>query len=98
MSRGDHLRLTREGVGDAATLDEQPDDAVLETAPISCTLLQVIDQVRVGERIWFGDARMDGVIRQTTPDALEIEITHARQGGEMLGDNKGINLPDTLLD
>jgi pyruvate kinase len=98
LSRGDHLRLTKEGVGDAATLDEQPHDGVLEAAHISCTLPQVVDQVRVGERIWFDDGRIGGVIRQTSSDALEIEITHARQGGEKLGGDKGINLPDSQLD
>ncbi len=98
LHTGDMLRLTKEGVGKAAVHDEDADELVTDVAHISCTLPQVIDQVRVGERIWFDDGRIGGVIRQTAAQWLDIEITHARLAGEKLTGDKGINLPDSQLD
>jgi pyruvate kinase len=57
----------------------------------------VIGQVRRGERIWFDDGRIGGVVRRATRERLEVEITHARDGGEALAGDKGINLPDSAL-
>ncbi len=97
LHRGDMLRLTKEGLGQAAAVEDDTDDSSAERAHISCTLPQVIDQVHVGERIWFDDGRIGGVIRYTTADWLDIEIVHARDGGEKLVADKGINLPDSQL-
>jgi len=98
LHRGDTLRLTKEGVGGEAAHDEDANELVTDVAHISCTLPQVIDQVRVGERIWFDDGRIGGVIRQTAEQWLDIEITQARVAGEKLTGDKGINLPDSQLD
>ena len=84
LHRGDVIRVTANAQGDPTQ--------------IACTLPEVIDQVRVGERIWFDDGRIGGVIRNITDDALEVEITQAREGGEKLTADKGINLPDSELD
>jgi pyruvate kinase len=64
---------------------------------VPCTLPEVIGQVRKGERIWFDDGRVGGVVRRATRERLEVEITHAREGGETLAGDKGINLPDSAL-
>ena len=69
-----------------------------DPAQIACTLPEIIDQVRVGERIWFDDGRIGGVIRSIADETLEVEITQAREGGEKLTADKGINLPDSELD
>jgi pyruvate kinase len=71
---------------------------LLANARVPCTLPQVISQVKVGERIWFDDGRIGGVIRETTNQSVEVEITQAREGGERLAADKGINLPDSQLD
>lgn len=94
---GDMLRLTKEGLGQSIPLDEDPDDLQMDIARVSCTLPQVIDQVQVGQHIWFDDGRIGGVIRQTAKAWIDIEITQAREGGEKLIGGKGINLPDTQL-
>ena len=54
-------------------------------------------QVCVGERIWFDDGRIGGVIKRADPKWLEVQITHARDSGEKLAGDKGINLPDSQL-
>ncbi|MBK6636975.1 MAG: pyruvate kinase [Rhodocyclaceae bacterium] len=66
-------------------------------AEIPCTLPEVFLQVGAGERIWFDDGRIGGVIREAHPDYLTVEVTHARSCGEKLASDKGINLPDSQL-
>jgi len=54
--------------------------------------------VRKGEHIWFDDGRIGGIIRRVNAKGVDIEITVAREGGENLAADKGINLPDSHLD
>jgi len=91
LKRGSVLRLTLGGIGRNA-------DPHQAWASVACTLPQVFEQVSVGERIWFDDGRIGGVIRHIQPQWLELEITHARENGEKLAGDKGINLPDSPLD
>jgi pyruvate kinase len=93
---GDPLLVTREQApGRPAVLD----DAGRVTAParIACTLPEVFDDVRAGERIWFDDGKIGGVVREVDARAgvLRVEITRARPGGARLRAEKGINLPDS---
>ena len=94
---GDVLRLTKQGLGQQASSEDATDEAIPDTAHVSVTLPQVIDQVKVGERIWFDDGRIGGVIRHQARSWIDIEITQARPGGEKLTGDKGINLPDSQL-
>jgi pyruvate kinase len=99
LHAGDRLRLTRDaGVSSTSIDDENCDQDSGGCSQVPCTLPQVIEQVRAGERIWFDDGRIGGVIRKTTPNWIELEITQARPGGEKLVSDKGINLPDSQLD
>jgi pyruvate kinase len=98
LSLGDVIRVTRDGLGYPAVVEEGDESAAKVPAHIACTLPQVIDQVRIGERMWFDDGRIGGVIRNATADWLEVEITQAREGGEKLIGDKGINFPDSELD
>lgn len=94
---GDILRLTKEGLGQTSGIEEDSDEPRTDTAHVSCTLPQVIDQVQVGEHIWFDDGRIGGVIRHKHAQWLDVEITQARPTGEKLIGDKGINLPDSKL-
>jgi pyruvate kinase len=66
-------------------------------ASIPCSLPTVLAEVRAGERIWFDDGKLGGIVRQATPEFLEVEITYAKAGGAKLRSDKGINLPDSTL-
>ncbi len=93
----DVLLLTREkDPGRAAVRDA--DGAVLEPARISCSLGAVFDQVKPGERIWFDDGKIGGVVVANDGQHIEIRITHTGPDGAKLRADKGINLPDTVLD
>jgi pyruvate kinase len=95
LHRGDVLTLTAER--DTTEFPATVSTARAGSAEIGCTLPEVFSQVRVGERIWFDDGRIGGVIRQTADNGMTVEITQAREGGEKLLGDKGINLPDSDL-
>jgi len=93
---GDRLVLTREqSPGRPAARDEA--GAALSPARIPCTLPEVFADLRAGERVWFDDGRIGGVVRAADADEVQVEITHARPAGSRLGADKGINLPDSGL-
>lgn len=96
LHKGDFLLLTREPiVGKGASIDSE--GRTLSLAMISCTLAEIFPAVRPGEKIWFDDGKIGGIVRQVGPDALRIEITQAKASGDRLGADKGINLPDTRI-
>jgi pyruvate kinase len=96
LRRGDRLHLLREGIGRAGLPAADGRKAV--PARVACTLPQVLDALRPGDRVWFDDGHIGGVVRRQRGRAIEIEITVARDGGERLGADKGINLPDSPID
>ena len=51
-----------------------------------------------GQRVYFDDGRIRGVVRGVSHGKAEVEITRAREEGDRLAPDKGINLPDTDID
>ena len=96
LKKGDSLLLTRAQIaGKPATLNRQ--GKVLQPASIPCTLPEIFDSVRPGERIWFDDGKIGGILRAVSGEQIRVEITQARPQGERLLSEKGINLPDTRI-
>jgi pyruvate kinase len=96
LHRGEQLLLTRHAEpGCPAQYDDG--GRLLRAASIPCTLPEVFASVKPGERILFDDGRIGGVIRGVTRHELLVEITQARDDGEKLLADKGINLPDSRL-
>ncbi len=94
---GDNLTITRDPLpGKPAQFDGN--GRLLRTASIACSLPEVLLAVQPGERILIDDGRIEGVIRSVSKNKLVVEITQAREGGEKLLANKGINLPDSRLE
>jgi pyruvate kinase len=96
LRRGATLRLTRDGLGQDAV--ELKSGRIKSPATVSCTLPQVLKQMRKGERIWFDDGRIGGVIQHVASRWVDVEITEAGDTGDKLLGDKGINLPDSRLD
>jgi len=94
LCRGDVLRVTHPDMVAGASARHRTRGKALS---IGCSLPEVFAQVRNGERIWFDDGRIGGVVRKASSEELEVEITDARDGGEKLGADKGLNLPDSDL-
>jgi pyruvate kinase len=64
---------------------------------IGCTLAEVFEQAKPGERVWIDDGKIGGVIVQVTSDEIDLRVTDVRPGGVNLKAGKGINFPDTNL-
>lgn len=88
LGTGDTLVLTR---------DLRPADPTRVPARIGCTLPEVFDAARPGDRILFDDGEIEGVVQQVGADEASVLITRTQPGGKRLGAEKGINLPDTHL-
>lgn len=94
---GDNLTITREALpGMPAQFDEK--GRLLRAASIACSLPEVFLSVLPGERILIDDGRIGGIIRSVSKSKIVVEITQAREDGEKLLANKGINLPDSRLE
>lgn len=96
VNRGDTIRLMHEGAATNEPAAHRHGQKF--TFEIGCTLPEVFSQVRKGERVWFDDGRIGGSISSAGDEWVEVEITDAREGGEKLAGDKGINLPDSQLD
>ena len=97
LQRGDRLDLVPDGVGHGPAAGAKPGSKP-RPATIACTLPEALARVRKGDRIWFDDGRIGGVVKRGGARRVEVEIVEARDGGEHLAADKGINLPDTVLD
>ncbi|MGK2876424.1 MAG: pyruvate kinase [Nocardioides sp.] len=85
---GDDLILVR---------DLEPVDPTSRPPRIGCTLSVLFDDVRMGDRIFFDDGKIGGLIESCSPTEIRVQITDTAPGGARLGPAKGINLPDTTL-
>jgi len=90
VEMGDQLTLTR-------SLEPAVPTAAGSDHRIGCTLPEVFEQARAGERVWLDDGKIGGVIVQVTSDEIELRVTDVRPGGANLKAGKGINFPGTDL-
>ena len=93
---GDLLRLTSSGVARPYGGDSKADGRHVPS--IACTLPEVFAQVHTGERIWFDDGQIGGIVREASSEELVVQIIEAKSDGSRLAGDKGINLPDSKLD
>jgi pyruvate kinase len=93
---GDQLEVfSGDGSGRPALVGA--DGRLLEPALIGCALPEVFSRVKAGERIFFDDGLIGGVIRHAGRRRMRVEIVSALGGAARLDAEKGINLPDTDL-
>jgi pyruvate kinase len=64
---------------------------------VSCTLPEVFDHACPGQRVWFDDGKVGGIITGGDRGHLTVKIVDSPPGGARLREAKGINLPDTDL-
>ena len=96
LRAGDLLDLTPPGtLGEPARVGAG--GRVTRPARIPCSLAEAFGAVRPGERVWFDDGKIGGVVRAASDKAIRVEITQPRGRGAKLRPEKGINLPDSEL-
>ncbi len=66
-------------------------------ARIGCTLPQALAALRPGDRVLFDDGVIEARVHSVAPDEAVLRIERTKPGGQRLGPDKGINLPDTPL-
>jgi pyruvate kinase len=93
---GDPLVVTRDPAP-GRPARHADDGTLLRPASISCTLPQVLADVRPGQRIWFDDGKIGGIVEANAAEGLRVKITHVPPNGGKLRADKGINLPDSTL-
>lgn len=96
LQKGDLMVLTKEQIpGQSAKLAEN--GKIIEPARVPCTLSEVFDYVKVGEKIWFDDGKIGGIIKSVNPEEVLVEIKHSGGRIQKLRADKGINLPESDL-
>jgi pyruvate kinase len=96
LRKGDRLLVTdAETPGRPAKYDDR--GRMIYPSSIGCTLPDIFRDVGRGDRILFDDGKIAGVVVESSESHLLVEITRARQQGQRLRADKGINLPDTDL-
>jgi pyruvate kinase len=95
LREGDRLRLVREARTGGPGRLEASGEIVLPF--VSCSPASILDGAAVGHPIWFDDGKIGGVVQAKDDAGIEIAITQTSASGRALGEDKGINLPETPL-
>ena len=94
LNVGDHLVLTKKDTKGRESLHDENND-LIHAAEIGVLLPQIIDDIKVGDTLYFDDGMIKAVVIDKNPDDAILEIIKAYKS--KLSSNKGINLPNTML-
>jgi pyruvate kinase len=96
LQTGDKLVLTRADIpGEPAKYDET--GQLMQPAHISCSLSEAFEAVEPGHRVLIDDGKLHGLVVESDPNNITVEITYTGPKTVKLLAEKGINLPDTTL-
>lgn len=96
LKAGDLLVLTPDDVpGQPAEVNAE--GVVVRPAQIGCSLPEVFRDCKQGERVFFDDGKIAGIIESVGDGRMTVRITWTRSQVARLAEEKGINLPDTGL-
>ncbi len=84
---GDRLLLTR---GAPSPSKEFPFQA-------RCGIPEALDQLEVGANVWIDDGSLGAKVESIRPEGAVLRVFQARDKGEKLRPDKGLNFPDTDL-
>lgn len=90
LERGDELLLT----ADLTPVDPPRDG---EVAQIGCTEPSIFEALKVGDPVLFNDGALYSTVEKLGPGEALLRITQAKDGGQTIYENCGINLPGTQL-
>jgi pyruvate kinase len=92
VEAGNVLRLYRDTrLGHANDSNRFGDDPV----GISCTYPHILDQVKVGHRVFIDDGKIEAIVRSSNEEYLELEIVSPHGIMAKIKSNKGMNFPDS---
>ncbi len=93
----DDLLVISKKPGPGREAEQDESGALINPPMIGCTIQEVLDDVQIGEPVWFDDGKIGGIIERIEPQRVLVRIHHARPEGERLRSEKGINLPESDL-
>jgi pyruvate kinase len=64
---------------------------------VGCTLPEVLDDLRPGERVYYDDGKARGVVKTASPEGVRVELDFTRKDRVKIRPEKGLNFPDTTL-
>jgi pyruvate kinase len=95
VQKGMHFELRKGPVGpvefERAVRNPVPQTPI----PVTLSIPEVVSMLKVGEKVFFDDGMIRGVVRETGAHTARIRILKSFK--EKLKPDKGMNLPETLL-
>lgn len=96
LQPGDLLLLTKgQEPGQPAEYGEA--GQLLRPAFIPCSVPEVLDDLALGEPVWFDDGKIGGLVEKIGKEGVYLRINQTRPGGDTLKSEKGINLPESRI-
>ena len=81
--------------GRAAVCNEEGN--VLEPALIGSSFRGIVPRTKVGEKVFVDDGKIGLEVIAKDELSITCRVTHAKAGGSLLKEEKGINFPDTRI-
>lgn len=69
-----------------------------QPAGISCTVPEVLEMVKPGQRVCIDDGKITTVVRNLHPEHVELEVIAPHDVAARIRSEKGLNFPDSPLD
>ncbi len=76
---------------------EYKDEILIHPAQIGCTLSSALEKLDIGQAVWIDDGKVGAIVEAITEQGALLRITEAKQGGEHIKTDKGINFPEAKL-
>jgi pyruvate kinase len=73
------------------------DEDALEDKGVTFEFPEVLQALKVGQRVFFDDGQLGTTVEEKTNDAVKLRVTHVAPKGKRLREDKGINFPDIDL-
>ncbi|HHP7241358.1 MAG TPA: pyruvate kinase [Cyclobacteriaceae bacterium] len=96
IHQNDRVKLCKD-IMDGQPAQYDKDGNLLRHARLSSTLPEIVDELKVNEKVMFDDGKITGVVEEKSDSVAIIRITHAKGGSASLKADKGINMPQTKL-
>jgi pyruvate kinase len=66
-----------------------------DPAGFSCTHPDILNQVKVGHRVFIDDGRIEAIVKSSNEEYLELEVVSPQGTTAKIKSNKGMNFPDS---
>lgn len=97
VKSGDIILLYRKETDGHCQPQPQTQDTPPHVGGISCTIPQVLNNLKPGHRIFVDDGKIAAVVRSSCPEYLVLEIVSPTDMTAKIRPGKGLNFPDSDL-